>query len=276
MTGIKALFNTEKQLEAAGLPEPRADAELLLAALLKCSRAETRLQGERELSPQDQATLENWLARRLKREPLQYILGEAPFMGFVLKTAPEVLIPRMDTESLCEMALHALKPGDSCLDIGTGSGCLAISLKLLRPACRVFACDLSQKALALARENAEMLGAQVDFRLGDKLAPFEGLCFDLILSNPPYIKSADLPGLQPEVLYEPKMALDGGADGLRFYRELLMDAPKYLNPGGSLILECGDGQSEEIPGLPHTGLHFQTIYRDLSGLSRGLVFTKDG
>jgi release factor glutamine methyltransferase len=195
------------------------------------------------------------IKRRMDREPLQHILGIGDFYGYEFQVGSAVLIPRPETETLAELALGFLQPSPSpiALDLGTGSGCIAITLAKRCPGVKVIASDVSESALNLAKLNAETLDAlgQVEFRVADGLAALaEGEQVDLIVSNPPYIPSGDIAGLQPEVRhYDPHLALDGGEDGLQFHRLLAADGQSHLKPGGKLMAEFGDGQESAIEGL---------------------------
>ena len=266
MTVLEALRGAEKRL--AAVPDPRLDAEYLLAETLRLGRLELLLNKQRALTAAEQGAFEALLARREKREPLQYILGSQSFMGFSFKTDPRALIPRFDTEALCEEALALLRPGDAVLDLCTGTGALAVALKKLCPQARVTASDVSREALSLARENAQALGAEVRFVEGDLFQPLAGERFQGIVSNPPYIPSGLRGRLQPEVEKEPALALFAGADGLDFYRRIAKEAPDYLLPGGWLALEIGDGQGEAVAALLKAQFEAIRILKDLSGLPR--------
>jgi release factor glutamine methyltransferase len=195
--------------------------------------------------------------RRGNREPLQHIIGSTSFCGFEIKVNRHVLVPRPETEMLAERAwkfLEALNPPPgAALDFGTGSGCLAIALAAQCPGAKVHAADISEEALRLARENATLhnLSDKIQFHSGDGFAALpRGLTFDLIVSNPPYVPSGEIEALAPEVRdHDPRLALDGGADGLDFYRRLAAEASNHLRPAGRMLLESGDGQSEQIRRL---------------------------
>ena len=264
----EALRAGEAALETAGVPDAGYDAALLLGHILQENPLSLRADGARPLPPETMAAYGELLRRRAGREPLQYITGEAPFMGLLLRAAPGVLIPRFDTETLCQQALDRLQGRERVLDLCTGSGALAVAIAHERPHARVFAGDVSETALALARENAARVGVSVDCRLGDLFAPFAGERFDMIVSNPPYIPSADLPGLMPEVRREPALALDGGLDGLDFYRRIIDEAPGYLNPGGWLLLEAGSDQIPAVLALMAADFERTEAYDDLNGLPR--------
>lgn len=256
------------QARLAAVPDPRLDAEYLLAHVLGLPRLNLLLQKQRELTDAEAAAWEALLARREAREPLQYILGSQPFMGLSFKTDPRALIPRNDTEALCEEALRWIGPGKRALDLCTGSGALAVVLKKRCPRAFVTAADVSADALSLAKENAAALGADIVFRQGDLWDAVEGERFDLIVSNPPYIPDALRGTLQEEVLREPALALFAGADGLDFYRRIAQGAPDHLPPGGLLLLEIGDGQFEAVRALLSPAFGGITLLNDLNGLPR--------
>lgn len=255
-------------LADAGVPDAVLDAEYLLAEVLHCPRLSLRLEKTRLLTAEQEAAYGALLARRKSREPLQYILGTQPFMGFPLRVDSRALIPRNDTEALCEQALLHLGPGQRALDLCTGTGALAIALKKLCPGADVTAADISADALALARENAAALGADVRFLQGDLFAPVAGERFHVIVSNPPYIPDTLRGQLQPEVNREPALALFAGADGLDFYRRIAALAPAYLLPGGWLLLEIGDTQFDAVAALLSGAFEGITRIRDMNGLPR--------
>ena len=257
------------RLAAAGVPDAAYDAAELLSRVMGDSSLMLRAEAGRAVSSEQRAAYDALIARRAAREPLQYITGEAPFMGLTLGTAPGVLIPRFDTEALCQQALDRLRGGERVLDLCTGSGALAVALAALRPGIRVAAGDISPLAAALARENAARCGVSVDVRLGDLFAPFRGETFDMIVSNPPYIPAGQLAGLQEEVRREPAQALDGGADGVDFYRRIIAEAPRYLAPGGWLLLEFGSDQAADVKALMARDFEEISVFADLDGHSRG-------
>ncbi len=197
VTVLEALRAAEARLR--DIPDPRLDAEYLLAEVLGSSRLEMLVNKRRELTGAEEAAYEALLARREQREPLQYILGAQSFMGFSLKTDSRALIPRFDTEALCEEALKYIRPGGKVLDLCTGSGALAVAIKKLRPLARVTASDISEAALSLAGENAGLLNAEVRFVRGDLFSPLGGERFDVIVCNPPYIPDGLRGQLQAEV-----------------------------------------------------------------------------
>ncbi len=266
VTVLDALRAAEKRLK--DIPDPKLDAEYLLAEVLGVSRLQLLLDKRREMTDKESARFEALIARREKREPLQYILGNQSFMGFSFQTDSRALIPRNDTEALCEEALRHIKPGDRVLDLCTGPGALAIAIKKLCPGAQVTATDISEEALSLARENAETLNADVRFLLGDLMAPLAGEHFHVIVSNPPYIPDCLRDALQEEVKREPALALFGGKDGLDFYRRIAKEAPKHLTVGGRLCLEIGDGQGDTVAGLLKDQFEDIQILNDLNGLPR--------
>lgn len=265
-TILEALKKAEQRLRA--VPDPRLDAEWLLSEVLGISRLEMLLNKRRELTEAEEGAYEALISRRETREPLQYILGSQSFMGFSLKTDSRALIPRFDTEALCEEALKYVRPGCRVLDLCTGSGALAAAVKKLCPSASVTASDISEAALSLAKENAERLGAEVRFVQGDLFSPLAEEKFDVIVSNPPYIPDAMRGRLQAEVEREPALALFAGEDGLDFYRRIAKEAPAHLNPGGRLCLEIGDGQGEAVKALLYEEFTDIQIINDLNGLPR--------
>ncbi len=267
LTVLEALRAAEKRLEQ--VPEPRLDAEYLLAFVLGVRRLDMLVNKRRTLTGEEAAAYDGLLARRAEREPLQYILGSQSFMGLPFKTDPRALIPRGDTEILCEEALRLIRPGDNVLDLCTGSGCLAVAIGNLCPGARVTATDISAEALSLARENAEALGAGIDFRRGSLFSPVAGERFHVILSNPPYIPFQMAEGLQEEVKREPALALfAGGEKGLALLKEIIFSAPAFLHPRGWLLLEFGDGQAEDVEKMLGESFESVRILTDWQGLPR--------
>ncbi len=270
MTVRECLRGAEERLRARGVPDAGFDASWLLGSVLRRSRLETLAMGAEPLPEEQLAAFERLLARRMRREPLQYILGETEFMGRRFLSRPGALIARNDTELLASLALACLRRGGRALDLCTGSGVLAVTLSLDIPSARVDAADISEEALSLARENARLHRADVNFLRGDLFAPCEGRRYDMICCNPPYIETAALDGLQEELRFEPRLALDGGEDGLDFYRRIAREAPGYLCPGGRLLLEFGEGQAEAIAGLLVPCFDEISVHKDLAGLPRAL------
>ena len=233
-------------LFAAGIEEAACEARLLFSAVTGCDFRD--LFGcDPEASD---ALIVPLLTRRAAREPLSYIIGEAPFFRSMLKVSPDCLIPRADTERLCELAIEKLPKGACFADLCTGSGAIAVTVLSERPDTTALATDISAGALAVAAENAARLGVTDRLTLlrSDLLAERPEGRFDAILSNPPYIPTADLAGLSPEVGHEPVIALDGGADGLLFYRRLL-SLGDLLTEGGFFLFECGYDQKADMERL---------------------------
>ena len=249
MTVREALRAATARLDGAGVPDADVDAAYLLASVLQEDTLAMRINGHRELTQRQQAAFDALCDRRAAREPLQYILGETEFMGLTFHVEPGVLIPRADTEILVEKALAVMPPNAHVLDIGTGSGAIAVSLAKLGRNARVTAVDVSDKALEIARKNAETNGADVEFVKSDCFSALQGRKYDMIVSNPPYISDEEMQGLMPEVKQEPELALFGGADGLDFYRRISREAPEYLNEGGFLLFEIGWLQKDAVSEL---------------------------
>lgn len=250
-TLLEILRRTEAFFEKAGLEKPRLDAEWLMAAVLQCKRLELYLQFDRPLTPELLDRLRPLVRRRAQREPLQYILGETDFGDLRLRIDRRALIPRPETEALVER-LVAL-PQDSTprriLDLGTGSGAIALGLAQAWPEAEVTAVDASAEALALARENAKLnqLETRVNFLEGSWFGPLPGQRFDLIVSNPPYLTRSEWEEAQPEVReYEPSVALVAEEDGLADLRQLMQAAPGHLEAKGVLALETGIDQHARL------------------------------
>jgi len=246
-TTLKILSWTKEYLAGKGVENARLEAEWLLCEALSLDRVGLYLNFDKPLQDNELASFRSLVARRAKREPLQHILGTQEFMGLEFKTTAAALIPRHDTEVLVSEALRVFPAARSVLDIGAGSGCVAIAIAKNLPAAAVVSVDISPEALLLAQRNAALNDVTVAFRQGSLFGAVEGEQFDLIVSNPPYIPAADIATLEPEVRdYEPQAALDGGADGLDFYRTIIPAAPGHLHPGGWLLLEIGAGQSGAV------------------------------
>lgn len=269
-----ALDAAAKALEQADIEEPRREARLLFMAALDCSLSHLVLK-ERDPLGDAAAAVNAMLARRLRREPISRILGQREFRGLDLKLGSETLDPRPDTEVLVEATLEALAtiPAPRILDIGTGTGAILLALLSALPGASGIGIDIAPEAARVAQENAARLdlSARAGFLVGDLLAPITpGERFHAIVSNPPYIPSADLAGLDPEVrLYDPLRALDGGADGLDFYRRIARAAKAHLEPGGILAFEVGKGQDEDVHALMAAqNLCAPRTFNDLAGIPR--------
>lgn len=262
MTAGKALLLAIKALESVS-DDPRFEGKNMVCALLSkpLSGLDMDTPFDEELVPQ----LEAMIALRLKGEPLQYIIGEWEFMGLPIITRPCALIPRQDTETLVEYALSNKGSYITALDMCCGTGCIGVSLAKLGKLKVTFG-DISESCLALARENAALNGVEGNFVHTDLFENIAGR-FDLICINPPYIPTADLASLQKEVQQEPMLALDGGEDGLDFYRRIAEEYSAYLNEKGMLLLEVGIGQAQDVIKL------FKNAFavNDLCGIERVVV-----
>ena len=268
---LKILNWTKGYLSEKGVENPRLEAEWMLCEALSLDRVGLYLNFDKPLSDAELAIYRGMVGRRGKREPLQYILGTQEFMGLDFHVSPAVLIPRHDTEVLVAEAVKRGAAARRILDIGTGSGCVAIALAKALTDAEISGVDISAEALEVARDNAERNGAKVKFFQGSLLEPFSGERFDMIVSNPPYIPAAELATLQQEVRgFEPPGALDGGADGLDFYRRITADARDHLNPGGWLLFEVGAGQAPQVLGLlKAAGFSLETFTQtDPAGIER--------
>lgn len=269
-TTLKVLDWTKTYLTEKGIENARLEAEWLLCEVLSLNRVGLYLNFDKPLQEDELATFRSMVARRAKREPLQHILGTQEFMGLEFSTTAAALIPRHDTEVLVTEALRAAPAARRVLDIGSGSGCIAIVIARNLPDATVISVDISPEAIELARCNAVRNEVRVDFRQGSIFEPVQGERFDLIVSNPPYISEADIEKLQPEIRdFEPMIALAGGADGLDFYRHIIPLAPDHLTPGGWLLLEVGAGQSEEVTEI-FANNSFSAIFstKDPAGIDR--------
>jgi release factor glutamine methyltransferase len=252
-TTLKILTWTKGYLAAKGVENARLEAEWLLCAATGLDRVGLYLNFDKPLNSVELAAYRSMVTRRARREPLQHILGTQEFCGLEFQVSPEALIPRPDTETLVSEALARVPGALSVLDVGTGSGCIAVALAKQLPGATVTAIDISTAALEVARRNAAHNGVDIEFLHGSLLTPVAGRRFDLIVSNPPYIPSADIEQLEPEVRdNDPRCALDGGVDGLDIYRALIPAAVRCLNPGGWLLVEVGVGQAGAVTELFRT------------------------
>lgn len=266
-----------------GIENPRLDAEVLLGAVLGKDRMYLYVHFDEPLEPVELARFRSYVKERAAHVPLAYVLGRREFMGLDFRVTRDTLIPRPDTEVLVQCAVDFLRAraaegrDDLALaDIGTGTGAIALSVLHYTEGARADAVDISPAAAEVARENAERLNLteRIEIHEGDLTAPLAGRSYDVILSNPPYIPSADIAGLMPEVCrYEPHLALDGGHDGLDIYRRLAADAPALLREGGMIAVEVGIGEACDVacllethPRIVRTGIH-----RDLGGIERVVV-----
>ncbi len=267
------LKEVEWRFKQAGIPNPRLDAEIILSYVLNLKRIELYLQNY-NLNKKKLLILENLVLRRVKREPVAYITGVKEFYGIEFKVTKDVLIPRPETELLVETLLNYNLYNFSLLDIGTGSGNIAITLKKYNPSLDITAIDISDSALQIAKYNAKKIISHlnISFIQSDL---FENINkkFDIIVSNPPYIPSDEIGSLMPDVKnFEPKIALDGGKDGLYFYKKIINSAPQYLNNNGLLVLEINPQLINSIKTLFYQNkFKIIEIINDYSGFERVIV-----
>lgn len=253
-TLLQAWTAARKRLSDADIDQPAIDSRLLLEAAAGATRTEIVTDPYRALTHDQSATLDAYLERRARREPLSHILGRKAFWKIMLGVTPDVLTPRADSEVIVDMALKAYPEGRpfSVLDLGVGSGAILLAILAERPLAKGLGVDVSLEALAVARENAANLGldGRVALLRGDWTAGLGDETFDVVVSNPPYIRSAEIETLEPEVRdYEPRLALDGGPDGLEHYRILAPEILRVLKPGGRFAVEIGHEQSRDVEDL---------------------------
>lgn len=272
MTISEWLIHAAEALEASGCPDPAVDARWIAEDILNKNAAALRFEGQNAIDEAQLAEMNACLQRRRQGEPVQYIMKKSDFMGMRFYVDSRVLIPRQDTETLVESVIIALqgKREPQVLDMCTGSGCIGLSIATLVPGAQVTLSDISAGALEVAKKNAHELGAEVALRSGDLFKAVGREKFDMIVSNPPYIRSSDMPQLQAEVKFEPALALDGGLDGLDFYRRIAEDAPAHLKDGGSIYLEVGEGEAQDVLEMLRRAMDCEDsgIIRDLCGIER--------
>jgi release factor glutamine methyltransferase len=278
MTIAQARRTLTEQFRAAGLDTPELDARLLVGHALGLDHTALATESSRALEPRESETLATLTSRRMAHEPVARILGVKEFWGLALRLNAATLVPRPETETIMEAALAAVDAGGSrtraltLADLGTGSGALLLALLSELPNARGVATDINPAALAIARDNAGRhgLASRATFVAGDFGAALKG-GFDLVVVNPPYIARADIAALAPEVQYDPRLALDGGPDGLACYRALALDARRLLAPAGTMVLELGIGQAGAVTGLmAAAGLTPGSTRADLAGIPRAL------
>jgi release factor glutamine methyltransferase len=286
LTLAEAIYKAAQKFSEHGISNPRLDAEVLLSHVLKKDRAWLITHISDPLDNGTVKLFESVIDRRTRREPLQYITGMQEFWGLEFIVTSDVLIPRPETELLVETALKIMQSASrqaTIIDLCTGSGCVAVSMAKEIGNARIFATDKSNRALAVARENARRhdVSDRIRFLEGDLYEPLEELDIrgqaDIITANPPYIRSGDLPMLQPEVRdYEPKIALIAGPEGIEIQQRVLATSPEFLKKHGALIMEMGMGQAEELKRMvAETGAYStQEILKDLAGIDRVIVARK--
>lgn len=274
----RKLYETGKdRLEKAGIQEAALDARLLLEEVCRTDRNTLLVHGDRAVTEEEETQFRIFIERRSTHEPLQQITGWQEFMGLRFSVTEDVLVPRQDTETLVEEVMRYLRDGMEILDVCTGSGCILLSLLRYSNGCRGVGCDISEKALAVAGQNAKELGISVQFIQSDLFESIEGR-FEYIVSNPPYIRKDVIPTLMEEVRdHEPLIALDGGEDGLDFYRKITREATEHLYSGGMLFFEIGYDQGEAVKLLmEEEGYEEVTVSQDLAGLDRVVYGTFNG
>ena len=270
MTIGEALDWGGRELTEAGIEEGAEEAKILLSELTGIGKLDFFLKREEDLPADVEKQYRAFLGKRKKRIPLQMILGYTEFMGLEFEVSPATLVPRADTEVVCEKALSFLTEGMRILDLCTGTGCVLLSLLEMRKNTSLHGTDRAEDAVELSELNAERLGlsGRAEFLTGDLYAPLPaGSRFDLIIANPPYIKSEEIENLMPEVRdHEPRRALDGGADGLTYYRRIADGAADYLAPGGLLLFETGFDQGEQVTEiLKENGFSNIILKKDYGG-----------
>ncbi len=260
------------------------EAELLFTDILNCDRVSLYQNKKLYLGKAKSSLVSGVLKRRIHGEPLQYILGKTEFMGLEFKVTADVFIPRPETEILVETAVKLVSSvkcqvsSVNILDLGTGAGCIAISLAKFIPKAKITAIDISENAIKIAKQNALLNNVKVNFLTSDLFSNYElrTTNYEMIIFNPPYIPTAEIETLQPEIQYEPRMALDGGKDGLNFYRRIINKAPRYLKKGGFLIMEMGFNQKDAIKNIFQKSGYFQIIesIKDYNNMDRSIIAKK--
>ena len=269
MNYTEAFLMGMQKLKEAQIGEAQLDARLLLEEVCGTDHNTLLCHGDREVSEAEEEQYRKALEQRAVHVPLQHLLGYQDFMGLRFQVNEYVLIPRQDTEILVEEAMRYLHDGMRILDLCTGSGCILLSLLHYSNDCEGVGVDISQEALQVAAQNAELLGIKADFLKSDLYEKVTGK-FDLLVSNPPYIERAVIPTLMEEVReYDPYIALDGGEDGLDFYRRIIGGAQDYLKRGGQILMEIGSGQAKAVSELlREAGFKEIDVCRDFAGLDR--------
>jgi release factor glutamine methyltransferase len=266
-------------LESSGCGEAVAQSRQLLFGVLHLDGMKYLARRDEYLTKDEQAALDRALARRMKGEPLQYVLGEWPFYGRMFLCDKRALIPREDTETVIHSVLAELSADRPLrgIDVGTGTGAIGLTLAAERPCWDVTCLDISEDALALAKENAERLGlSNVHFVRGDMREVFPEASYDFIVSNPPYVRKDEIGDLAPELAYEPRLALDGGTDGLDYYRALSLRFADSLMPGGLMTVEAGFGQADSVSEMLAPLADCIRTEKDMAGIERAVTARRKG
>lgn len=280
LTLVQAWKQTKQRLEETGVPGPVIDSRLLVEAAAEATRSDIITDPHRELTPAQEATLADFLTRRERREPVSHILGRKGFWKIMLRVTPDVLTPRPDTETVVEYVLRDFPEHApwQVLDLGVGSGAILLAILAERPAAKGLGIDISEEALAVARDNAASLGlaGRLALMRSDWTTLLGDATFDLVVSNPPYIATDVIPTLDPEVRdHEPRLALEGGADGLDHYRTLAPEILRVLKPGGRFAVEIGYDQKAAVEALfREAGAQGVTTILDLANRDRVVAGTK--
>ena len=274
-TVLDLLRWTTDYFEHQGIETARLDAECLLAAVLACPRLQLYIDFEKPVSPDDRAAFREWVLKRGRdRVPVALLLGQREFWSLPISVSDAVLVPRPETETLVSAALAALPDSDgeyAVLDVGTGSGCVALAIATERPKAHLTATDISSAALQIATQNAEelLMSERIRFLEGDLFLPVRGESFDLVVSNPPYVARASAGELPPELAHEPETALFGGEDGLDVVRRLVGDVGQVLRPGGAFAVEIDSAQAEAVQSsCSEAGMEQIRVHRDLAKRAR--------
>jgi release factor glutamine methyltransferase len=279
-TLVRAWNSARDRLKAAGVASPVMDARLLVEAAAEATRADILSDPHRPLTDEQARALDGMLDRRSRREPISHILGRKGFWSIMLGVTPKVLTPRPETELVVELALKAVPEGRrfNLLDLGVGSGAILLAILAERPAAKGLGVDVSEDALAVARENAASLGLADRAALlrGDWTFGLDDAAFDLVVSNPPYVRTAEIETLEPEVRdHEPRVALDGGLDGLSAYRVLAPEILRVLKPQGRFLVEIGHDQGPSVQALfRQADAAGVEIIKDLEGRDRVIAGSK--
>jgi len=264
--------SAKEALENSGCPDPAIDSRWIAEDTLQMTTSGLRFEAQNTLTEAQLAAMNECLNRRIQGEPVQYILRRADFMGLRLYVDSNVLIPRQDTETLVESVIIALQPRREArvLDLCAGSGAIGLSIKTLVPGAEVTLSDISAGALEVVRRNAHELNAEVSIKQGDLFKAVGREKYDLVVSNPPYIRTEDMAALQREVQFEPALALEAGLDGLDFYRRIASEVQDHLNPGGCVYLETGYDQAQDVLRLLQDAGTWQEsgVIKDLNGIER--------